>query len=59
MHLGERTQEARTRRTKVRWRTDVEASMYEALQVGMYPDTKARGARMRHQGSSEKRYKQL
>lgn len=57
MHLGERTQEAR--RTKVRWGTDVEASMYEALQVGVYPDTKARGARIRHQGSSEKRYKQL
>lgn len=59
MHLGERNQEARTGREKVRWGTDVEASMYEALQVGVCPDPKARGARIRRQGSSEKLYKQL
>ena len=39
--------------------TDVETSMYEALQVGVCRDPKSGGARIRHQGSSEKLYKQL
>lgn len=33
--------------------------MSEALQVGVCPTIKARGARMRWQGSSERLYKQL
>lgn len=44
MHLGERNQEARTGRTKVKLATDVEASMCEG-QTGLRPHSKAtRGA---------------
>lgn len=58
VHLGERNQEARTGRTKVRWGADVEASMYEAFHVGVCPDPKAREPGL-DGGGSEKLYKQL
>lgn len=58
MPLGERNQEARIGRTKVKLGTDVEASMCEG-QAGLHPHSKSKGARIRHQGSSERLYKKL
>lgn len=45
MGLEERNEETRTGKTKVTWGTDIEACLYEAHQVGVCPEPKARETR--------------